>query len=850
MTDKCKPKYKNLNHIQGFGDQYYAVSKLFEQICSNDEYLKQALEKVSYLTAPAVRLRNKFLPIDDEQSWGHAISKEGNIIFDEGGNLPPIEIDISNTTLIDQEKTDCDFDNYDNNGADYARAIVPRVEVDNLPDEEKYFTDTKHTYGMAANSYWPVCFDKNVPYFIKEDWVKNHKHMRIPGVGRAQTFTIAEGEEGLLESVTLLLQNTGELSHQWSSPLYVQIWPVEEKTHYVTEWDESKKQAVYVIDQNTGKRKTEKIKEPKVRDAKGRQMIYHPLAESVYYPEKTIPHWQSFVFDQPLKVSAGESYAIVVFSPLSHPDHCPRLGGWGRNCTHVKYDKGDAFLSEDNCRSFTRYGRGDKNVPYKFGKHIPQDFAFQCRIKKIINEYKTEGEYYLYLKPIFTNPIIDFQISGEVSGETQGQTQREHVFLELEYSTDGRNWNPTRNGEHKIFNENRPRKLFVRVKMSTDNPDDTPHVENLTIDLITEPAMDLYVRTHYCHPEKFTPMLGASHWGRVYAPFEISPNNQITNGSVEIIEEKLLTQHFYIVSVSELSRFLDKEVDGEKILDESEIVGENITDDDRCRYLVNNPSILTALKQENIYIKPYTLNGTKYYLSFDGGVDGGGNQLIAGLKFNYSPASPIQSCRTEPFGNVMKQAFGEWYDYVVDYSNDLLIFHETIKDGEGNTIDFLDWLPDGTVVVEYNPVFAQDLTINEIGDHVNEETGLTEQGFLLDYQKETIRIDSSIVETRRVPLRVLPLDPIREVILNKDQDNEKELVEDIDFTVDYIAKELVFPIVEDITQRSILKENDTIDVVYTPNLENTGIAIGYRFNRSNLSGQCSIKPTRFLEYKV
>ena len=93
-------------------------------------------------------------------------------------------------------------------------------------------------------------------------------------------------------------------------------------------------------------------------------------------------------------------------------------------------------------------------------------------------------------------------------------------------------------------------------------------------------------------------------------------------------------------------------------------------------------------------------------------------------------------------------------------------------------------------------------------------------------------------------LRVSPVDPIREVLLN-----DVELREDIDFTVDYTAKTINFPVenVDDVSTR--LNKNDELIVVYTPNLEDVGIAIGYRAVRTNTDKQMTIQDN-YIEYKV
>ena len=81
------------------------------------------------------------------------------------------------------------------------------------------------------------------------------------------------------------------------------------------------------------------------------------------------------------------------------------------------------------------------------------------------------------------------------------------------------------------------------------------------------------------------------------------------------------------------------------------------------------------------------------------------------------------------------------------------------------------------------------------------------------------------------------------------ENTQIELFEDVDFTVDYINKQLIFPIVDDVNQNCILKENDKLEVVYTPNIEDTGIALGYYVKRDKTDHQCTIKQN-YIEYKI
>ena len=517
-------------------------------------------------------------------------------------------------------------------------------------------------------------------------------------------------------------------------------------------------------------------------------------------------------------------------SPLSHYTHCPRIGGWGRNCAKSKDLNGDAFLTENNGRKWTRYGRNDSNVKYKEGRYTPSDFAYQCHIREYSQGRDTEADYYLYLKPILINPVKAVQISGEYDGETNKTSN--DISLTFEGSINGREWFTLRSGEWKYFTENYPITIFIRAKMSVTSSGETtltPTIENMHINFKTDSPKEMYVRTHFFSP-KLTPMLGASLWGRIKAPFSLSPDDGNVTCNVEIIQDKLITEHFTIISVEDLINYEYLEIfDSSKVKDQ--------TDDKIVEYLEDNPSVINNLKKENIYIKPITLDEEDHLLSFAPSDE---SSALGGLPLSQGPAYPIQECMVQPdcsTANVV--SYGEWYDFLVDYEDNIFTLDKSV----------LDDMPTGSLLIRYNPVFIDNLSLEEVSTRIDTETGLMEEGLILDYFKETITIDSENVETRRVKLRVSPVDPIRQVILNKDTDEETELYEDVDFTVDYTSKELIFSISSIEGEYCRLKENDSLEIIYTPNLEDTSIAIGYYAHRLNSNYQCRIKPNYF-EYKV
>jgi len=853
MSENCKPRYKNLNKIAASGEQRYAVSQWADQSCENDEYLKQEVDRLDYRINPYIRKRFNPIVVDAEKSYGFQVNGLDNTVQFNSDTEKMIPIDFSDESLLDMDISDCVIETY-NTVSDgivniHKRAVLPKQERVTENFNTKNMSDNGN-----VNTFWYVGYNKTKPYVLYPEWLKNHKSNNIPSVVRAQTFKALS--TGVLESVSLYLQTNGSIAVGWGSPIYVQIWATEPKEVAVTTWNNKKKTSEYIYDpapagttkqrykkitsgKNKGKyvknktgtyvRRTETIYYPAVTNNKGTS-IYHPLAEATFDPKYATPGFHSFVFDNPCNVTQNEHYAIVVFCPLAHWEQAPRIGGWGRNCSH-RYNNGDAFLSENNGRSFTRYGKNDPDkIQYKQGKYTPQDLAFECKIVEHSEGYvpfdNEEEDYnYLYFKPIFTNPITGIDISARCSG-WDDTDHANGKYLEFEYSTTGNrnkpeDWHTI--GTARAAISGKPTVLFVRAKMWQTSVDNsvTPSIQEVNIKIYCTLPTSMYVRTQMYNP-KLTPMLGASVWGKANTPFTVESSE--VECTAELIQDVISKEHFEIITVSELGEFsyLLNETHQNNIA--------NKDDDERCTYLIDNPTILETLKEHNVYVKPYlyTDESSTEYLSFDGGLDDDDNQIIAGLHCSKSPAYPILECQLVPNGEEYYQSYGEWYDYKVDYDDDLIIFDETV----------LDNMPVGKLSVSYNPIFIQGLT--------NEDMPL-----ILDYFDETIQVTNEILENRYIVLRANAVDPIRHVYINKGGDDERELVEDVDFTVDYLTKTIKFNLLNIETDSTSLNLNDIITVVYTPNIEETGLAVGYYAKRkeSALNKQCSILPN-YLEYKV
>ena len=303
--------------------------------------------------------------------------------------------------------------------------------------------------------------------------------------------------------------------------------------------------------------------------------------------------------------------------------------------------------------------------------------------------------------------------------------------------------------------------------------------------------------------------------------------------------------------------------------------------EERAVYLSNNSGILEKLKQYNIYVKPTSYEDKLYLLSFSASydiddmiIDGtkivvssqsnltdeNGDSIsgeyyhfsnfeVGGLKFSRDVAYPILSVRKEDTkiedNNLnVEDVFSEWIDYIFDYEKNELIFKTTTFDD----------ITSGHLYVEYNPIFISRLTREEVGRHADEESDadVIEDKLILDYFKETIEVNSSHIASRSVPLRAKPTDPIREVLLYKTTEDEPiNLFEDYHYTVDdsFNTPKLIFEpnVISGSTAK--INEYDILEIVYTPNLDDNTIYLGYYAKRNDVNKQCYIEDY-YIEYKV
>lgn len=604
--------------------------------------------------------------------------------------------------------------------------------------------------------------------------------------------------------------------------------------------------------------------------------IYHPLAEAEY--TKVGEDYITVVFKKPCTIKEGEHYALVFSSPLSEWKHCPRIGGWGRNCKRENnYPYGNAFLSTNNGRTWIRYGKNDEDLinqqkkskgkinTYKKGKYTPMDFAFACNVETQAYKQATVTEFideaYIYFEHFYTNPVTSIGIEALGQGLIS-----ENTSVVFEVSTDGDVWVEIPYKGRLGFNPPYPTCLKIRGRLYRTDESKlvSPRLTYVEVTLDTLPAMELYARTG-TYKARVNPMLGASHWGRVYAPFDFDATVEC---NAEIIEDNPTEENFIIIGLEDVDeKMLQCDIDSSII---NEFLYSQLDNSvansalEKAKYLTNNHEILDTFKSNKIYVKPYIEGDKLYLLSFSRSYENEDMVItkptgteteptffqdidypVCEIPFGNMVAYPILDMHIEPVSpgeNSTTCPFSEMLDYTVDYEKNTFTFKSTT----------IDDLIEGNLKIKYNKCFIKNLSNNEVGVWKNEETGLTEHGLLLDYFKENILITDEIIQSRRVSLRVQPVNPIRAVYLYKDSNFDEEpkaLYEYSDYTFDLDTREIVFNVSNADGVSSILSLNDTLQIIYTPNIEDDSLSIGYYATRKNVDKQVRIKDGYF-EYKV
>lgn len=194
--------------------------------------------------------------------------------------------------------------------------------------------------------------------------------------------------------------------------------------------------------------------------------------------------------------------------------------------------------------------------------------------------------------------------------------------------------------------------------------------------------------------------------------------------------------------------------------------------------------------------------------------------------------------------NLTTKSYQEFVDFEVDYDD--------------GTIDFYNQtnLIHGDFNITYNPLWVRGLSPEDFPlkldlwkEHYRVGTSDGALGiYKMKYNVNTGNYENDVFHEKTIinpytrsidsqgrtfytfKTTVAPRDNIRKLVINEGMDDERALVEDSQFFVDYLANRVVLYI-------SNLNENDTLTIHYTPNLNDDGLALAYRLKRNRYTEQ-------------
>lgn len=871
-NNNCIPvKYTWLS-TDSFGDRRKVTEELLKTLSDDENYLYSRILELADKTDPENRKRFSPILLDESKSFGLV---EGTLTEDDrvlpvymfnnnvdGGYSKGISFDYNNTSdsIYDDNLIDCDrttaYINPTSTGKDgksKGQAMLPKKQKKVIYKDTACIRrkDSNGNYkkNWNNNAYWYISYNRLRNYNIRPSWSKNPYSKDIPSVCRAQTFKVKTG--GVLEGITLKLKVR---STSTTSPLIVEV------------------RTVNTTGKNKGYPSTNVLTRQEVR--------FRQTGESC----------QMIHFTRPINVTAGTTYAVVLKSPLTPYKNAYGIGGWSRHCNEDPYVPGSAFLSEDNGYSWIKGGR-DMNVSYHDGRYAPVDFLFECHIHKTYDYYITGKDYWVYMKPLYSNPVKEVSVYPSIAELTDNEE------LEVQVSRNGHHWitlNETnahttsfsKTGETTGDEYLKPY-IFVRCRMRTNKSTETPRLYDLIVTAKTEPTNKAYARTMFYYPEQ-SGMLASHIWSEVNAPYTLENSN--VQCHIDVVRNIEAEEHFKILEAT-----LDYLADTDGSYNYLELYSEkypNILDPDTLAKLEDKSTDLTLwiadnyinqtdnfiefLKEYNVYLKgkfnsseQTTLTDKFYFNSINlpslpaypllsvkltpgvlyevitveeacNYIEGISDEDLSSLddtdhdtKVTYFKSGGkyysttqtlnnadiyIEEVNTEYNTDTTSQVnYLEDIDYQVSYLEDtptLRLFDST-TDGSDCTV--LDDLQVGELTVMYNPLWVKGLTSDDMPLKMDLWT-----------EKFTVTDGQTTYTTA-----VAPRDNVREILVNPYTNDEIELIEDLDYTVDYLNNTITFA--KQYTTGTI------IQVKYTPNLTDLSLGLAYRLDRDDTVSQGYLK---------
>ena len=447
---------------------------------------------------------------------------------------------------------------------------------------------------------------------------------------------------------------------------------------------------------------------------------------------------------------------------------------------------------------------GEEVVWEKIAVQVPRDYWMAIDRPVQVTKYHTTAEF--YSRVIRANPITRVVLEAS-------DTTPENTSITYEVSPDGQSWyelNPSNNFT-KTFSTS-TKVLIFRATLETDDDDVTPSVSSLTLNLTTKPATEAYIVT-----QPYTPVtgviLGANVWNGVDVDYD--PGFTVKVG-VDIIGDDVVTAQIPVSS--------EELIENEGVVDLPQNLALALRSVSVTYRPAESEDHIIQLHQWKDYVVDYEnakmrLCPAFYTMNLDG---------LLFVTYTVTAQIPVSSEELIvvdlPLRSVLEGSVSvsyrpaeseddavelyEFEDYVVDYENAKMTFYTTNLDG--------------LLFVTYTPTLKMDL---------NHEDGTLPPR--LDSHREYFEGDG---ETEDFTLAFVPIDPIARV-----QIDEEDLVENIDFDVDYEMGIVHF--------RTPPGQDSIIEIHYTPDINDPSLRLGIRMTRETTTEQCYVYSTTFI-YRV
>ena len=295
-----------------------------------------------------------------------------------------------------------------------------------------------------------------------------------------------------------------------------------------------------------------------------------------------------------------------------------------------------------------------------------------------------------------------------------------------------------------------------------------------------------------------------------------------------------------VKGVSIIYHYINNEIDGDKEIEVRELVENEDYEIEENMVIFNVNKTYEGLSDYPLLHDILDISGTNITIKDTGPIN---------------TSEENDSWQTEIIIEMKSYDYNEFKDYIVDYDTKTFQFYYPLK------------MPEGELKINYNPLWCRNLSVSDFplkmdlwAEHWM--AALDSEGAMY-FQRCTINECGQIVPPELVNdsydgwhdeiiTKVAPLDNIRKLEVQDIEGNKLtdiDMVEDIDYYVDYIAKTINFVTPEQKSEGIVsnkLNDGDIIMVKYTPNLTDNGLSLAYRLSRPVYTASNSVVSEGFV----